>query len=408
MSAAPPRPHPLARSTFAQKADRAIEQIWRRGLAEKPRLDPDYLWPIGAKGFSRADEVSIRSSEEVADFRERLDRLCRALREEAQLNALGHTMAYGQLKKAIRERHALGRLWRRQPERARTAIAPPILVIGQMRSGTTRVHRLLAADPRHVATRFCDSHHPVPVSPDIRPLVSRAVLALARRINPWLDTLHPFSPRRGDEEIGWLAAALSPPSYEAQWHIPSFVRWSERRDPAPVYAEFARILRTDADHAGNAHRPRVMKCPQFSEDMSALLGVFPDARLVLTQRDDRPMWESTVSMVAGQSAYQSDALDLATIEQEWHRRIAHRNRRLRAALANADAPLCRVAFDDLNEDWRGEMHRVYDAFGIEMTGEALEAMEAEVSRSESEGHVSHRAQVEAFGLGTSPGQRLRA
>ena len=338
MSAAPPRPHPLSRSTFAIKTDRLIDRVWQTGLSEKPRLEPDYLWSIGAKGFSREDEVSIRSAEEVADFRARLEQLCRALCEEAQLNALGHTMAYGQLKKAIRERHALGRLWRREPERARTAIAAPILVVGQMRSGTTRVHRLLAADPRHAATRFCDSHHPVPVSPDIRPLVSRAVLALGRRINPWLDTLHPFSPMRGDEEIGWLAAALSPPSYEAQWHIPSFVRWSEQRDPSPVYAEFARILRTDAAHAGNANLPRVMKCPQFCEDMSALLDVFPDARLVLTERDDKPMWESTVSMVAGQSAYQSDALELETIEQEWHRRIALRNMQLRLGPGRRERP----------------------------------------------------------------------
>ena len=34
------------------------------------------------------------------------------------------------------------------------------------------------------------------------------------------------------QEIGWLSAALSPCAYEAQWRIPSFVGWSEARDPA--------------------------------------------------------------------------------------------------------------------------------------------------------------------------------
>ena len=95
------------------------------------------------------------------------------------------TMAYGQLTSAIRKRHALGRAWRTDPSLPQGDIASPIVVVGQMRAGTTRMHRLLAADPDHAGTRFCDSHNPVPVTPDWRPLKAAAALAIARRINPW-------------------------------------------------------------------------------------------------------------------------------------------------------------------------------------------------------------------------------
>lgn len=396
--APPPRLHPLARSRFANGVNRAITTMWKNGWTTRPDLDPDALWTLGADGFTREDEISIRTDDEVADFRERLSRICRSLREEANLNALGHTMAYGQLKNAIRDRHALGRLWRQKPELAKTAIAPPIAVVGQMRSGTTRVHRLLASDRRHCGTRFCDSHHPVPASPDLRPIVSRGELGLLRRINPWLDTLHPFAPRRVDEEIGWLASALSPASFEAQWRIPSFVAWSEARDPAPVYAEFARILRTDAAHHGNADRPRILKCPQFSEDLPALLASLPGTRCVVTKRDEEAVWQSAVSMVACQSAYQSDTISLSEIEAEWDRKIALREARISRSVAEAKVPVVEVAFEDLNADWRSEIRRVYAALDLNLDEGTLQAMQDELQRKERRHRDSHAKQLQRFAL----------
>ena len=389
----PHRDHPFARSQFARRANRFLETCWERGWTEKPRLEPDYLWQLGAEGFDRADEVSIRSEAEVADFRLRLEQLCRSLREDAGLNALGHTMAYGQLKNAIHNRHALGRLWCKMPDLAATDIAPPVIVIGQMRSGTTRVQRLLAADPRHGGTRFCDSHNPLPSRPDWRPIKARAALFMARKVNPWLDTFHPFGPTRTDEEIGWLGAALSPASFEAQWRIPSDLAFSEARDPAPVYREFARILRTDAAARGNAHRPRVLKCPQFAEDLAALMALFPDARIVMCKRDTGEVHASSVSMVASQMAFQSEKHDLAALEDEWARKISLREDRMQSAMPKT-AP--RVRFDDLNSDWRGVMRKLYEALGIESDAEATLAMAQEVERSSGQAFRSHRQQREGF------------
>ena len=395
----PPRPHPLARGKAARLADRAVQTLWDRDITRKPPLEPDFLWSVGSRGFEDQDETAGRSAAEVADFRDRLDRLCTVLREEARLNALGHTMAYGQLTSAIRKRHALGRAWRERPELATTPIAPPIIVVGQMRAGTTRVHRLLAADPRHTGTRFCNSHYPVPARPDLRPLMAGAALAFARRINPWLDMLHPFGATRIDEEIGWLSAALSPATFEAQWHIPAYVQWSEGRDAAPVYAEFQRILRTDAAVMGDAARPRVIKCPQFSEDLPHLLAQFPDARLVVTCRAADAVLQSSVSLVASQMAFQSRHAELATIEREWKRKLTLRERRLQAALADYAGPLAQVDFAALGADWRAEIARVYAGLGIALDAAALAEMTAEMDRAEAGAHTGHSDQMAQFATG---------
>ncbi|MBX7482498.1 sulfotransferase [Qipengyuania qiaonensis] len=377
-------------------ADRAVRALWETGLTPKPPVDPEYLWKIGSRGFETEDERSGRDEIEVEDFRERLAKLCVSLSEEARLNALGHTMAYGQLSSAIRTRHALGRVWRETPSLATTEIAPPIIVVGQMRAGTTRMHRLLAADPRHTGTRFCNSHYPVPAKPDLRRFKAGAALAVARQINPWLDTLHPFGATRTDEEIGWLAGALSPATFEAQWRIPSFVGWNEAHGADPVYAEFARILRTDASVMGDAARPRILKCPQFSEDLPALLRQFPDARLVVTHREGRALLDSSVSLVASQMAFQTDYADLVAIEAEWRRKLALRDERIEATLAGFDGPVARIDFDALGANWRREIAQTYDAIGIQLTAEALEAMEAEQALSANSAHLQHRLQIAQF------------
>ena len=390
-SSPPPRPHLLARSRASRLAERAIGAIWRNGLHPRPALEPEALWAIGANGAAPADEHYGRSAEDVADFRLRLEHLCQSLRDEAQLNALGHTMAYGQITAAIRMRHRLGALWRSNPGIEQTEIAPPIIVVGQMRAGTTRMHRLLAADPSHAGTPFYCGMNPVREQPELRPVKTRIGIAVARQINPWIDVQHPFGATMVDEELPWLSYALSPAALEAQYRLPSFVAFSEARDPTPVYREFARVLRSDAAQMGNAARPRVLKCPQYAEDLPALLTQFPEARVVVTRRCDDQVLASTMSVVAGQMAYQSDRADLAGIEAEWRRKLALREERMIAALAGFTGPVAEVEFDALGADWEGEIARVYRALDLSLTEAAMAAMRAEHGRAKTSPHHGHRA-----------------
>lgn len=373
-----------------------LDSAWEKGRLDRPPLDPETLWQRGSKGFSAEDEFTGRSEEDTADFRLRLEKLCDAVREEAKLNPLGQCMAYGQLVRAIRHRFDLGKLWRKQPELLATQIAPPILVVGQMRSGTTRIHRLLAADPAHSATRFCDSWHPVPSTIDMRPLWGSAQLYFARKVDPWIDALHPFGAARADEELGWLAATLDHCAYEAQWHIPSYVAWSEARDPAPVYREYARILRTDAANRGNASRPRVMKVPQFAEDLATLLETFPDARVVLAEREDEDVIASSASLVANQMTLQCDHVDLDWIEGEWARKIALRHDRTGAALREFEGRIALADFAALGDDWQAEIARIYEALGLSLSEKALAEMSREQARSKKGSHTAHGEQLKRF------------
>lgn len=395
----PERSHPLARAPIVDKSNGWLKQAWSKGWLPPPSLDAEELWHSAAKTFGeRAHDAEIagRSPQDVADFRLRLEKLVDAIETEADLNPLGRAMAWGQLTRVIKNRLRYGAVWADKPHLLATKIAPPIIVIGHMRSGTTRIHKLLAADPAHSATRYCDAAHPVPGFPDMRRLKGAIDLMMMRRINPWIDVIHPMASGEVEEELGWIAAALNHSIYESQWRIPSYSAFSEARDPAPVYCEFSRMLRSDAAHRGLADRPRVLKVPAFSEDLATLLAMYPDARLVLASREHSAVLRSAVSLVANQMAIQCDNCNLDWIEAEWTRKLALREARMAAALKDWNGPTARLDFEALNADWEREIKRTYSELGIEFTPQASKAMHLEMADSESGQHRAHSAQLARF------------
>jgi hypothetical protein len=269
-----------------------------------------------------------------------------------------------------------------------------------MRSGTTRIHTLLAADPAHSHTRYCDAYHPVPPRYGARLGMNRVKaaleLAMLGMLNPWLQSIHPMAPAAVEEELAWISAALHHSIYESQWHIPTYSVWSEARDPAPIYREMTRILRTDAASRAVADRPRVMKVPAFAEDLATLLNAFPDARLVIANREHSAVLRSAVSLAANQMAMQSDACDLAAITARWEHKIALREARMADALAGWNGPVARLDFDEINADWEPAIARCYADLGLDLMPEALAAMRRTMTASERGQHHSHAEQLARF------------
>lgn len=397
--ALPVRDHLLARGPMAERANAFLGKAWERGWLPPPALDPEALWALAAKPYgarAEAAEHGGRSDEDVADFRERLVRLIVSIDAEADLNPLGRAMAWGQLSRAVKNRLAFGALWLERPELRETPLAPPIIVVGHMRSGTTRVHTLLAADPAHSHTRYCDAYHPVPAPLGLNRVKAGLELAMLGLLNPWMQSIHPMAPAAVEEELAWLSAALHHSIYESQWHIPAYSAWSEARDPAPIYREFVRILKTDAAHRGLAGKPRVLKVPAFAEDLATLLAQLPEARLVIATREHDAVLKSAISLAANQMAIQSDTCCLDAITTRWRHKIALREDRMAAALENWQGPVARLGFDALGADWEAAILRCYADLGLVLTPAALSAMRRMMAESEGGKHHAHREQLARF------------
>ena len=380
----------MAPTRAAAVAARALERAWSRGVLPRPVLTPEALLAAALRG---ADPAALGPDRE---WREPFEVLLRSLRDEAALNSLGLSMAHGQIVMLLRARMRAARLWQERSEILERSIAPPVIVLGQMRSGTTRMHRLLARDTRLAFTRAHETLTPVPMAG--RRLRARAVLATLRLLNPETLRIHPTSADAPEEEFGWLAFGFGPAQAEAQWRVPAFTRWWEAADKSALYREFKALLRTNGWARGeDPGKPWILKMPHYMEDLPALLGAFPGARLVCLERDPAKVVASSASLVWNQMRIQSDSVDPAWIGREWLRKTRLRQRMFEEALAaRPDVPRITVRYEAIDHDWRGELRRVYDFLGLDLSDHVERRMAAYLSGARR--HLGHAYSLEQFGL----------
>lgn len=386
-------------SWLVRTANRIFPCLWDRKWLSSPCLDDDRL-------IEQAQRQTGLSDFGDPWFRQPLRRLTSALREEAQLNPLGLFAAQGQLAKLLRERLWAQYRFETEPQILRLPLLPPVIVVGAMRSGTTRLHRLLAADRRFAHMRFfeavCPAPHPqfAPGGPDPRPAVAGRILSAVHRLNPLTATIHPTGPMEPEEELGLLVASAWGMKHETQWRVPDYGRWSEEQDATPAYRHMARLLRLISWARREVQsRPWVLKTPQHMLDLPALLRVFPDARLIFIHRDPVSVVGSACSLVWNQMIIHSDRVDSAWIGREWLRKTALQIDRTRAARAVLhQARTFDVHYAEMDRDWEQAMTRIYDFLGMDIAP-ALPAMRdyarAATRRTRSR---PHRYALSSFGL----------
>ena len=338
-------------------------------------------------------------------FRGPLAVLLRSLREEAQLNPVGRLVAHLYVLKLLRER-----LWAEQwfadnPAIRRRRLAAPVVVVGPMRSGTTRLHRLLAADDRFSHLRMFETVCPVPKPSrtgvrDRRPREAARNLALLHRANPATRAIHPTGPMEPEEELGLFVASAWGMKHETQWRVPGYARWCEGTDATPAYARMADLLRLTGWLRGEEpDRPWLLKTPQHMLDLPALLRIFPGARIIFIHRDPAAIVGSGCSLAWHQMGVHSDHVDPRWIGREWLRKTRLKIDRMSAARAGIPGGASiDVHYHDMERDWRSVMRRIY-AF-LDMDIEPVKAaMAAYALRSERDRSFrSHRYQLGNFGL----------
>jgi hypothetical protein len=96
-------------------------------------------------------------------FLEPLGLLIRSAEQEADFNPVGRFMQSTNIQRLLRHRLYAQDLLIRYPEILEREIAAPVVIVGLPRSGTTRLHRLLAADERFLHLKAWESVNPVPL-----------------------------------------------------------------------------------------------------------------------------------------------------------------------------------------------------------------------------------------------------
>ena len=345
-------------------------------------------------------------------FTRPLDVMLDSLRVEARLNAAGDFSAMQQVHHLLRDRLYAQMWFKRHPEILARPIKNPVVIVGPMRSGTTRLHRLLSSDRRFAHLRSFETISPVPrpdfeevmagEKKDFRPVLAKRILKVARLANPRTLSIHPTGPYEPEEELGLIAASFYGMKFDAQWRVPTYTRWCEEESAVPAYQHMANLMRLIGwSQQESSLRPWVLKTPQHMLDLPALLEVFPDARLIFTHRDPKSVVGSTASLAWNQTIIYADDVEVAPHGREWLRKTDLMIERMRAArdVIPGDR-MIDVQYDEMERDWRSTMERIYAFLGLDMEP-AVDAMEDFLARSDAMKSRAHTYSLEEFGLSAS-------
>ncbi|WP_421990177.1 sulfotransferase family protein [Qipengyuania sp.] len=394
---------PPRRTRFIDVADGVIQGGRRLGVIDPARLE---------KGFLLEQAVDSTGLDDFGDrwFERPFDVLLDSVGSEAQLNAAGDFSAMKMFHHVLRDRLYTQMWFKRHPEILARPLKNPVVIVGPMRSGTTRLHRLLASDKRFAHLRSFETISPVPrpefeavlagEAEDFRPKLASRILKVARLANPRTLSIHPTGAFEPEEELGLVAASMYGMKWEAQWHVPGYAAWCADESAVPAYRHMANLLRLIGwSQQESSLRPWILKTPQHMLDLPALLEVFPDARLIFTHRDPRQVVGSAASLAWNQTTIYTDHVSPQETGRQWLDKTDQMIAKMRCARdAIPRERMIDVQYEDMEQDWRATMERVYRFLGLDMEP-AVPGMQRYLDRSAQLKRNPHRYSLAEFGLG---------
>ncbi|KQY54317.1 MULTISPECIES: sulfotransferase family protein [unclassified Nocardioides] len=341
------------------------------------------------------------------DFRERMRVWLDEVRTDPNRTALARRVMFGLCVKHASNRLRIEALLARHPEIHDQQIVAPVFVTGLPRSGTTHLVNLLAADTRFRSLPLWEADQPVPdrgESPGrdgLDPRFARCDEAWDRMRsgNPYLAAWHTMAPDSIHEDIELWANDFA--GYNPEWIFQMMPKWQAHyldHDQTPHYEYLRTVLKIL-----QWYRPGerwLLKCPQHLENLGPLTKVFPDATLVMTQRDPVGVVQSAATLRAYGARTMYHRFDVNEILDYWAAlverllRSAARDRHLLPEGAILDVP-----FHEYMADTMGTVEQVYAHAGLELTEQARSEITAYVDAHPRDKHGSMTYDLRAdFGV----------
>ncbi|KIG19217.1 hypothetical protein DB30_04682 [Enhygromyxa salina] len=352
-------------------------------------------------------EQTARDKTGLSDFgdpryREPLRQLLWSMTHEAKLNPLGAVVQRTRILEALQTRLRIEQWFTEHPEINEIELGPVIAIAGFQRTGTTKLHRLLAADPDTRALRSWEALCPAPTQSEGRTgaatRIRRARLAqgAASYMAPDFFIVHPIEYDAPEEDILLLDLCFLSQTPESIMHVPTYAAWAQAQDPQFAYEYLARCMQLLM-----WQRPAlrwVLKTPHHLEHLDTLAKVFADLTIVQTHRDPLATTASFCSMVAHARGIFSDQVDPLEVGQHWLAKIRHVGQRASSVREQGQLRVCDVLYADLLEDPIGEVARIYAAAGLQLTDAVVASMREHDGANKVNRHGVHRYELSDFGL----------
>ncbi len=341
-----------------------------------------------------------------ASFRPALQMLCRSLEQEARLSETGRQILRLKILGQLVNRLRVEDYFQRYPEIAAESIAPPLVIVGLPRTGTTKLHRLLSCDPHFHWMAWWESIYPVPFPgetlerPEARIAQARADVKMMTTAMPKLMAIHPMDADAADEEVMLMEHSFLS-AFNAYADVPSYMKWLDQQDQRPSYRYLQRMLQFlqwQKRRRGITAGRWVLKAPHHLLRMDILLELFPGVHVVQTHRDPLHSIPSIASFIHTLWCIYSDHADPVAAGRSWSELMQRALRHTMSVRGRAPSQFLDVRFEDTVKRPMEVVRQVYAFLGASLDAGTEAVMQRWLIEDQKSHQGGHDYGPEQFGL----------
>ncbi|MGV0714672.1 sulfotransferase [Mycolicibacterium sp. XJ662] len=286
---------------------------------------------------------------------------------------------------------------RGHPEVREIQLAPPIVIIGGWRTGTTFLFRLLGTDPR--------LHAPLPAEltapwrfagpEQDRPAVgANDGNHLLHTLNPDMKVIHPSGPDLPEECVLAMGTDLRNWGFTSMLRLPSYAAFLAGQDFTAPYARYREVLQLLASGDG---RRFVLKAPAHTGELNHVVEALPGAVIVQIHRDIVDTLTSGASLFAVYRSTYSDDVDPIDVGRQQADQTELWLRRAAAFRRSAPRTFVDLDYSSLINDTAGCLEQIYAAVDMEPPTRLDEFIASYHRAHPRDAHGRHRYAPEDFG-----------
>jgi hypothetical protein len=379
----------------------AAAEADREARPERYALGDEAVDGVVARATGEAGERALGDAD---DWRPGLAAYLRSAGEDGRLNALGARTALGTAVSKLRARIAIAEHLAAHPDHDGAAVAPPIVITGGWRTGTTFLFRLLATDPRLRAPLPAERTAPGRFG-GLGPRVRAARLDAAASahdglhlLNPPLASVHDSGARLPEECVLAMGSDLRSWGFSSTMRLEGYSAWLAGEDLAGTYRRHREMLGMLDEGDG---RRWVLKAPAHTAELEHIARTYPGAVVVQLHRDIVETVASGASLFATFRSTYSDEVDGADVgrfqadqTELWLRRAVA----FRSSPASAGVTVVDIAYRDLVDDPVAVVSQIWTAAELEPLPDPDGFVDAHRTAQPRHAKGVHRYEPADFGL----------
>ncbi len=287
----------------------------------------------------------------------------------------------------------------------RHAITRPIVITGIPRTGTTALHKLLAADPQFQGLQTWLVGAPMPRPPretwGSHRYFQRTVEQLKQRYDatPKSRAAHLMVAEEVDECCLVLRQSFVSNLWTCGWSAATYDAWWQCQSELPSYRHLARTLQLMGSN--EPEKRWLLKNPGHVANLDLLFAVFPDALVVQTHRDPAKAVPSLCALLM----HLHPIMEEGRYQQRAHNMLVRETAKWSAAVRDAEAvrqarpgQVLDVVHGDFHHDPMQTIERIYAFAGLDLSPAVKSAMAQRIEVKPELSYGVHTYDVADFGM----------